>query len=97
RPLGFSFLFDRLLPAYQIDPGHYEIASYFKRVPISAAAGAASYFPIIRRLRFFEWPIVEVNNPGEVDRIDASLRVLRILGCVFAIFLAAAVSALVIR
>jgi hypothetical protein len=33
----------------------------------------------------------------EVDRIEGSLRVLRLLGVVFAIFLAAAISALVIH
>ena len=32
KPLGFAFLFDRMLPAYQIDSAHFEIDSYFKRL-----------------------------------------------------------------
>lgn len=97
RPLGFLFLFDRLLPAYQIDSAHYEIESYFKRMPVSEIASRAPPLLVVRRLLFLEWPVERVTNQEEVDRIEVSLRVLRILGVVFAIFLAAAVSALVIH
>ena len=94
RPLGVLFLFDRLLPAYQIDSAHYEIESYFKRVPVSQIAGRPA-LPVIRRLGLFEWPVERVTEQRDKDRIEGSLRILRILGVVFAIFLAAAVSALV--
>ena len=97
RPLGFLFLFDRLLPAYQIDSAHYEIESYFKRMPISEIAGRTPSSPMVRRLLFFNWPAQRITDQQEVDRIENSLRVLRVLGVVFAIFLAAAVSALVVH
>jgi hypothetical protein len=97
KPLGFVFLFDRMLPTYQIDSGHYEIAGYFKRIPISEIARRTSPLPIVRRLMFFQWPVERITNEREVDRVESSLRFLRLLGVVFAIFLAAAISALVIR
>jgi hypothetical protein len=97
RPLGFSFLFDRLLPAYQIDSAHYEIESYFKRVAVSETAGRMPPPPVVRRLLFFEWPVERVTNQREVEHIEKLLRVLRILGVVFAIFLGAAVSALIVH
>jgi hypothetical protein len=97
RPLGFLFLFDRLLPAYQIDSAHYEIESYFKRVPVADLASTTPFPPVVRRLLFFKWPVEQATSRQELDRIENSLRALRILGLIFAIFLAAAVSALVIR
>jgi hypothetical protein len=99
-PLGFAFLFDRLLPAYQIDNSHYEIESYFRRIPLSQMARKTRRGPApltIRRLLFLEWPIERITKPKDVERIENSLRVLRILGVVFALFLAAAVSALIIH
>jgi hypothetical protein len=95
RPLGFLFLFDRLLPAYQIDSGHYEIESYFKRISISASSGRIPPPPVVRRAALFEWPVEQITDQREIDRIENWLRFLRILGVVFAIFLAAAVSALI--
>jgi hypothetical protein len=97
RPLGFLFLFDRLLPAYQIDTAHYEIENYFKRMALSGIASGTPPPPVVRRLLFFEWPVERVTEQQEIDRIEKSLRVLRTLGLVFAVFLAAAVSALFIH
>jgi hypothetical protein len=100
RPLGFGFLFDRLLPAYQIDSGHYDVESYFRRMPLSNMTSRPRRAPTpltIRRLLFFEWPIERITNPKDIDRVENSLRVLRIFGVVFAVFLAAAVSALIIH
>jgi hypothetical protein len=95
RPLGFLFLFDRLLPAYQIDAAHYEIESYFKRSALSKIANATTAPILVRRLIFFNVPVERVTEQGEIDRIESILRLLRILGVVFAVFLAAAVSSLV--
>jgi hypothetical protein len=96
RPLGFIFLFDRLLPAYQIDRTHYKIEGYFKRIPLSAVTNGASA-PKVRRLLFFEWPVERITSEGEIEIIENTLGILRILGLVFAIFLAAAVSSLILR
>ena len=63
-------------------------------MPVSQIAGRPS-LPVIRRLGLFEWPVERVTEQRDKDRIEGSLRILRILGVVFAIFLAAAVSALV--
>ena len=95
RRIGFLFLFDRMLPAYQIDSAHYEIESYFKRIQISEMTSRVPPPPVVRRLFFFEWPIERITKQQEIDRIENLLVVLRVLGVVFAIFLAAAVSALI--
>jgi hypothetical protein len=97
RPLGILFLFDRLLPAYQIDDAHYQIESYFKRIPVSKIGEMTPTPPLVRRLFFFQWPVERVVDRRELDRIDNSLLILRLLGVVFAVFLAAAISALVVR
>jgi hypothetical protein len=97
RPIGFLFLFDRLLPAYQIDPAHYEIEKYFRRIAVANVSSIPFPPPLVRRLLFIEWPVEQVTDRKEIARIENSLRLLRILGVVFAIFLAAAVSAMVIH
>jgi hypothetical protein len=97
RPIGLLFLFDRLLPAYQIDSSHYQIESYFKRIPISEATNRTAPVSIVRRVLVFRWPVERITDERKIARIEQSLLVLRIFGVVFAIFLAAAVSAIVIR
>ena len=51
----------------------------------------------VRRLRIFEWRVEPVISDTEIDRIENWLLVLRILGVVFAVFLAAAFRALFVR
>lgn len=96
KPLGFSFLIDRFIPGYQINRTHYEIYRYFKRVPLSPAPGA-HYPRTVRRLFFVDWPVAPIVDKTEEAGIEKWLLVLRLLGLVFAIFLAAAVSALVVK
>lgn len=94
KPLGLAFLFDRLLPAYQIDPAHYGIESYFKRMSLSQMPGMTPPPPTVRRMFFFEWPVEQVTSRQEINRIETWLRVLRLAGVVFAVFLPAVISAL---
>jgi hypothetical protein len=97
RPLEFLFPFDRLLPAYQISSAHFAIESYFKRIAISQNASGNSPSLLIRRLLFFDWPVERVTAQQEIERVERAPRVLRLLGVVYAAFLAAAVSALFIH
>ena len=122
RPISILFLFDRLLPHYQIISANYDIDQYYKRIPTSqvaakkvaaneAAANEAAAEEVaakeaaakersltrVRRLRIFEWRVEPVISDTEIDRIENWLLVLRILGVVFAVFLAAAFGALFVR
>jgi hypothetical protein len=38
RPISILFLFDRLLPHYQIISANYDIDQYYKRIPTSQVA-----------------------------------------------------------
>lgn len=96
KPLGFSFLIDRFIPGYQISRTHYEIYRYYKRIPESAIVSGAPP-SLIRRLFFVDWRVVQVVEDDEIAKIEKYLLVLRLLGLVYAIFLAAAVSALVVK
>lgn len=97
RPIGLMFLFDRLLPHYQIISANYDIEKYYKRIPSSEAVARAIPPRRLPRLRIFEWPVEPVTSNAEIDRIENWLLVLRIFGVIFAIFLAAAIGALVVR
>jgi len=97
RPLGPLFLFDRLLPAYRILQRHYEIDQYYKRIPATKSASDVAQRGEITRFWLFRLEGEPITDLREVAWIETSLLFLRIFGVVFAIFLAAAVSTLVIR
>jgi hypothetical protein len=93
-PLGIVFLFDRLLPAYQIREDHYHIESFFRRASkkeIEAGTSTMNMRYLGRNI-----PVVVTT---EVQRlmIERSLDVLKIIGLVLAVFLVAAINALVSR
>jgi hypothetical protein len=94
-PLGFVFLFDRLLPAYQIREDHYHVASFFKRVPRRLRQ---SPYLKTKSMRYLWWntPVVAVSE-AERLRIERGLDVLKIIGLVLAVFLVAAINAIVSR
>jgi len=89
-PTGFMFLFDRLLPAYQIRSDHYNIASFYKFGPKDT--------PNLKTIKYLWWPNASVveTSQGERQHVERCLEVLRIIGFVLAIFLVAAVNAFVI-
>lgn len=96
KPIGFIFLFDRLLPNYRIVTSNYEIRRYYKRIHAPAAATVSRASPM-RRLRFLDWFVVPVDDPEEIARIEKWLVALRLLGLVYTLFLAAAIGALIVR
>jgi hypothetical protein len=96
-PVGLVFLFDRLLPAYHIREDHYQIGSFYK-----LAGGRASTEPkpasgrkAMRYLRK-DMAVVEAND-REKEHAHKCLDVLKVIGLVLAIFLVAAINALVSR
>jgi hypothetical protein len=92
-PLGIVFLFDRLLPAYQIREDHYNIAKYYMRVPKKAVKQVTGE---LRKMRYIgcDWPVVAATEAQRI-RIERSLDVLKVLGLVLAVFLVAAINAIV--
>jgi hypothetical protein len=94
-PMGILFLFDRLLPAYQIREDHYKIAEFFKRVPRKIKG---SEYLETRKMRYLWWDIpVIATSEAERLRVQRSLDVLKIIGLVLAVFLVAAINAIVSR
>ena len=89
KPIGFVFLFDRLVPAYHLREENYHIAHYFVR-PRKVDSHAT------KTLRFFgrDLPVVEASD-NDRERAERYLDILKFSGFVFAIFIAAAVSRLV--
>lgn len=85
-PVGLTFLFDRLLPAYQIREDHYKIAAFLKRVP-QGHGKELQYF----WMRFYVAPA----DDATVQRVERALDIMKFLGLVLAIFLVAALNALV--
>lgn len=96
KPIGFVFLFDRMLPNYKIITSNYGIRKFYKRIPTSAGAAAGSDALLMPRLRT-QWFVVPVNDAKEIARIEKWLVALRLIGLVYALFLAAAIGALIVR
>jgi hypothetical protein len=101
HPIGFIFLFDRLLPAYRIREDHYNIAAFYKlagpkirRQRGRPRAGA----PGVATLRYWRMnlPVVRANGK-DVRRAEMCLDVVKIVGLVLAIFLVAAINAIFTR
>jgi hypothetical protein len=94
-PIGFLFLFDRLLPAYQVREDHYKIDKYMKWVPRDYSPGPGE---TLAELRYFrkKFHLLEVPaNHDDIKRAERALDIIKFLGLVLAIFLVAAVNALV--
>ena len=89
RPLGFIFLFDRLLPAYKIREENYKLERFYVATGKTGTEGT-------KTVRCFgrDCKVVEASQ-HEHDRAERYLDSLKFLGLVFAIFIVAAVSRLV--
>jgi len=91
RPIGVTFLFDRLLPAYQIREDHYKIESFMRR----AGKGDGTFDGEFRYL-WFKLRVVKLE-PGDKaqQRVELALDFIKFVGLVLAIFLVAALNSLV--
>jgi hypothetical protein len=90
RPIGWAFLFDRMLPAYHIREDHYNVEAYYK------LAFRTSVDPqFIRYMNYLVWkiPLVKADDLDK-RRVESCLEVLKWVGIGLSIFLAAAINAL---
>ena len=87
-PIGFTFLFDRLLPAYQIREDHYKIQEFLQRV--RKGSHGCQEFKYLRRTFY----VVKLDE-NDVQRVERALDVLKFLGLILAVFLVAAINSLV--
>jgi len=86
RIIGFTFLFDRLIPVYKIREDNYDISTYYKR---------GQGFPP-ETVPYFRRSIqITAANDREARRAEIFLDILKAIGIVLAVFLAAAINALV--
>ena len=91
RPIGLIFVIDRLMPGYWISETHYKIREFYKIKRVS------NIEPAIRRLLFIKLSVVPVTDQVELARIERTLNFLRIIGMIYAVFLAAAISSLFVH
>jgi hypothetical protein len=93
-PLGFLFLFDRLIPLYQIRDQHYSISKFYRRATRSelktAPAGSTGTPMVFLGRKVLVAPATE----AEARRIEKWLVMLRAIGAIFTIFLVAAIASL---
>jgi hypothetical protein len=87
RPIGFWFLFDRLLPAYRIREGNYNIDKFYAISDTVAGSRRSVRHLGVRR------PVIEASAQ-QSRRAERMLDVLRLCGLVFTIFVIAAISRL---
>jgi hypothetical protein len=96
-PINPLFLFDRLIPAYRIREEHYEIKRFFRKATLAeikarqASPDAPPYLMYYFGRKFFVWPIDEART----RRVEKWLAFLRAIGIGLAVFLFAAINALV--
>jgi hypothetical protein len=93
-PLGFLFLFDRLIPLYQIRDQHYSISKFYRRATrseLKAAPTASTGTPMVFLGRKV---LVAPTTEAEARRIEKWLVLLRAIGAIFTIFLVAAIASL---
>jgi hypothetical protein len=93
-PLGLLFLFDRLIPLYQIRDQHYSISQFYRRPTrreLKAAPAGGAQTPM---LFLGQKVLVAPATEAETRRIEKWLVVLRAIGAIFTIFLVAAIASL---
>jgi hypothetical protein len=95
RPIGFLFLFDRLIPAYKIREDHYEIVTFYRR---ATRQDEQTDPEPTRIMRYMGRDVRVIRADGrEANRAEAGLDLLKAVGIGLTVFLAAAVNALVTR
>lgn len=72
---------------------HYDIDKYYKRIPLSKIGKDTQD---MTRFMIFHWKVDPVSEKDK-DYIENWLLVLRLLGVVFTVFLAAAISQLIVH
>jgi hypothetical protein len=96
-PISFLFLFDRLIPLYQIREEHYAISKFYRRASrkeaktTSGAFGGPPYPMSYFGAKVLVWPATD----AERRRAEKWLVVLRVIGVIFTVFLLAAINTLV--
>jgi len=88
RPVGFTFVFDRLIPIYRLREENYQIARFYQR-GTGSDERAAHYF-------WRTGPCVPAL-PWQTHYAGICLDILKALGMVLAVFMIAALNALVQR
>ncbi len=94
-PIGFMFLFDRLIPQYRIRDEHYAIVRYYRRATRAEKNADRAKGDAPCPVNYFGFKI-PVRPLGEVGtyRAETSLVVLRVIGVGLTIFVIAAIGAL---
>ncbi|MBV8511832.1 MAG: hypothetical protein JO289_16895, partial [Xanthobacteraceae bacterium] len=93
-PLGFLFLFDRLIPLYQIRDQHYSISKFYRCATRRELRAAPAGGPQTPMLFLGRKVLVAPATEAETRRIEKWLVVLRAIGAIFTIFLVAAIASL---
>jgi hypothetical protein len=90
-PISFLFLFDHLIPAYQIRAEHYAIEKVYR-----SGRGDGSTKEPASPMRYLGLRFrVREGNDDDKARLEQYLVVLRLLGIVLSVFLLAALNALI--
>jgi hypothetical protein len=96
RPIGFAFLFDRLLPAYRIRDDHYHIDTFYRRTNRLRARNydrLADHEAI--KMKYLWWTVSVIKaDEKDVYRAEVCLDVIKVIGLTLAIFLIAAINAI---
>jgi hypothetical protein len=94
--ISFLFLFDRLIPLYEIRKEHYAITTVYRRASKKeiqerqASEAAPPYAMSFYGQTLYVWPL----GSEKLAQFEAWLAVLRIIGVVLAVFLLAAIKKL---
>jgi hypothetical protein len=90
RPIGFVFLFDRMLPALRIREENYDVRTYYKRADKANDPASVTHAVFSRR----KIPLVKADDK-DVVRVERCLDIIKGLGYVFAILLVGALNAMI--
>ena len=92
-----AFLFDRLLPAYHIREDHYDIEAYYKWTLRIGRNSRYAFAPKdMEQLKYLVWTLRVIRaDEKDVRHVETCLDVIKAIGIVLAIFLVAAINALV--
>ena len=89
-PIGLLFLFDQLLPAYRINEDNYNVQSYYKLAPTSVQIDDITYMNLSRR----KVALIKADEK-DVHHVQKCLSIVKGIGILLAVFLVAAINALV--
>src|SRR5262249_45747636 len=102
-PIGILFLFDRLIPLYNIRQEHYQIETFYRRLRRIRRSKkhdkmASARGPQTEKISYLwsHFPVVEADD-RRVRWAERYLDVMKLVGVGLAVFVAAVVNALVIK